>query len=303
MVLSYAKNALAKLQRDPEQKHRTAEMGWLDQHIQKLESEEPTENPNTGIGGNNPPPEAKAAMQWDAIKAHMDDLLSEARNWADGEAIANQAQADEIGSLRQNLQDAANLADDARKAEKKPLDDAAQEIQDRYNIYIAPTKNKQPGTVSKAVVALGSLLSVWLNRLEAEKIERERAAREAHEKAQAEAIEARRSAFGTGDLNAIDAADDLLDAAEEAGKALKAIENEKVQAKGEHRAIGLRSRWIAKLREGESSKTLIHYAKAKPDRVREFLQVLADEEVKAGARPIDGVSPIPGVDIEEVRTV
>lgn len=303
MPLSYAKNALAKIQRDETQRHRTAEIGWLDQHIRKLESEAPIDEPNRGIGGNNPPAEARAAMQWDAIKAHMDDLLTEARNWADGEAISSQAIADEIGRLRQQLQDAAKLADDARVAEKKPLDEAIQEIQDRYNVYIAPLKNKQPGSVSKAVAALGSLLTVWLNKLEAEKQERERAAREAHEKAQAEAIEARRSAIGTGDMNAIDAADDLLEAAEQAGKELRAVENEKVQAKGEYRAIGLRSRWIAKLRDGEGGKALTYYAKNQPDRVKAFLQVLADEDVKAGVRPVNGESPIPGVDIIEERIV
>src|SRR3546814_8344065 len=106
--------------------------------------------------------------------------------------------------------------------EKRPLDEQIAAIQARYNVYIAPLKNKQPGSVSKAVAALGALLTVWLNKLEAEKQEREQAAREAHEKAQQEAIEARRAAIGTGDLNAIDAADDLLGAAGEAGQAPKA---------------------------------------------------------------------------------
>lgn len=303
MPLSYARNALAKIQRDDSQRHRTAEIGWLDQHIRKLEAEVPADEPKRGIGGNNPPAEAKAAMQWDAIQAHMDDLLAEARNWADGEAVSSQGIADEIGRLRQQLQDAAKLADEARVAEKKPLDDEIQKIQDRYNTYIAPLKNRQPGSVSKAVAALGSLLSVWLNKLEAEKQERERVAREAHEKAQQEAVDARRAAIGTGDLNAIDAADDLLEAAEQAGKDLRAVENEKVQAKGEYRAIGLRSKWIAKLRDGEGGKALTHYAKTQPDRVKSFLQVLANEDVKAGIRPVNGKSPIPGVDIIEERIV
>src|SRR3546814_15912571 len=119
-------------------------------------------------------------------------------------------------------------------------------------------------------VCSSELLTVWLNKLEAEKQEREQAAREANEKAQQEAIEARRAAIGTGDLNAIDAADDLLGAAEEAGQALKAVEKEKVQAKGEHRAIGLRSRWIARLRDGEGGKALTYYAKTQPERVKSF---------------------------------
>src|SRR3546814_15096093 len=103
-------------------------------------------------------------MSWDAIQAHMDDLLTEARNWADGEAIDNQAKADEIGKLRQQLQDAANLADDARVEATRPLDEQIAAIQARYNVYIAPLKNKQPGSVSKGVAALGSPLTGWTNQ-------------------------------------------------------------------------------------------------------------------------------------------
>src|SRR3546814_9134426 len=84
--------------------------------------------------------------------------------------------------------------------EKRPLDEQIAAIQARYNVYIAPLKNKQPGSVSKAVAALGSLLTVWLNKLEAEKQEREQAAREAHEKAQQEAI---RSEEHTSELQSL----------------------------------------------------------------------------------------------------
>lgn len=302
MVYSHAKAALAKLYRD--EPHRTTEIGALEVHVQKLAANPPEAAP---VAGHNQPPEevapAKGTMSWDAIKAHMDDLLTEAHNWADGEAIDNQAKADEIGKLRQQLQDAASLADEARVVEKKPHDDAAQKVQDRYNVYIAPLKNKKPGSISSAVAALGSLLTPWLNKLEADKKAREDAARKIAEDAQAVAIEARRSAIGTGDLGAMTEADSLLDAAEEASKLLRNVENEKVQAKGEHRAIGLRSKWIAKLRDGEGGKALTHYARTQPDRVRAFLQVLADEDVKAGTRPVDGESPIPGVDIIEERVV
>src|SRR3546814_6025391 len=107
MALPYAKNALAKLQRDDSQRHRPAEIGWLDQHIRKLEAEAPTEEPNRGIGGNNPPPDARAAMSWDALKAQMDDLLPETRTWADGADTHDQAKAHEIGKLRHQLKDTA----------------------------------------------------------------------------------------------------------------------------------------------------------------------------------------------------
>jgi hypothetical protein len=286
MPLSYAKNALNKLRRtEPE---RTAEIEALDAHVSRLVAEAAEEglNPRAVVGGNNPPEEIKP--EWEAVKVHMDDLLTEAANWADGEAIVSQDQADKVSDLRRMLQEAANLADKARVAEKKPLDDQIAAIQDRYNAYIAPIKNKVPGKVSKAVVALGNLLTPWLNKLEAEKRERENKAREEAEAAQAAAMAARQEARKSDDLADMDKADDLLAAAEEAAATLKSVEREKPQAKGSFRASGLRSVWTAHLNEGEGGKALVHYAKAQPERVKAFLQQLADEDVRRGVREIPG---------------
>lgn len=181
--------------------------------------------------------------------------------------------------------------------EKEPFDTAIAEIQDRYNAYIAPMKNKKPGSVSKAVVALGNLLQPWLTKLDDERRERENKAREEAEAAQAAAIAARREAKQSDDLATINAADELLEQAEEAAKALRSVEREKVQAKGEFRAVGLRSTWAAHLIEGEGGKALVHYAKAQPERVKAFLQQLADEDVRRGVRSI------PGFEITEQRKV
>ena len=70
-----------------------------------------------------------------------------------------------------------------------------------------------------------------------------------------------------------------------------------MQAKGEFRAIGMRSYWSAALNPGEGGKALVHYAKAQPDRVKAFLQTLADEDVRRGMREI------PGFTITEDRKV
>jgi hypothetical protein len=297
MPLSYAKNALNKLRRtEPE---RAAEIDALDAHVSKAEADATEEklNPRAQIGDNNPPPEEQIKPEWEAVRIHMDDLLTEAANWADGEKIDNQDKADAVGKLRQLLQDASHLADKARVVEKEPLDKAIAEIQDRYNAYIAPMKNKKPGTVSKAVVALGNLLNPWLNKLADEKAAREKAAREEAEAAQAAALAARQDAKQSDDLAAMDQADSLLAQAEEAAMALRSVEREKVQVKGEFRATGLRSYWTAALNEGEGGKALVHYAKAQPDRVKAFLQQLADEDVRKGAREI------PGFTISEQRKV
>ena len=297
MPLSYAKNALNKLRRgEPE---RTAEIEALDAHVTTLtvEATEKALNPRAQVGGNAPPPEAEIKPEWEAVKIHMDDLLTEAANWAGGTRIETQEQADKVGQLRQLLQDSAKLADKARVEEKKPLDDKIAEIQGRYNAYTAPLKNKKPGSVSKAVQALGNLLTPWLNRLEAEKRAREDAARKEAEEKQAAALAARQEAKKADDLADMDQADDLLSEAEEAAAALKSVEREKVQAKGEFRAIGIRSYWTATLNQGEGGKALVHYAKAQPDRVKTFLQQLADEDVRKGAREI------PGFTITEERKV
>lgn len=295
MPLRYATNALAKLRRDePERKE---EIDALAEHVANLEAGEEPENPRVVIGGNNPPEEMPAEPKWAAVKVHMDDLLTEAANWADGVKIETQGQADEVGKLRQLLQDAASLADKARVAEKEPLDKAVAEIQDRYNTYIAPMKNKKPGSVSKAIVALGNVIQPWLTKLDDEKRAREAKAREEAEEAQAVALAARQEAKQTDDLSQMDAADDLLEQAEEAAKALRTIEKEKVQVAGAFRATGLRSKWVAKLLPGGGGKALVHYANARPDQVKAFLQSLADDDVRHNVREI------PGFDILEERLV
>lgn len=144
MPLRYASNALAKLRREAPE--RTAEIDALAAHCAKLEADQ-DENPRAVIGGNNPPeetPEAVGVPKWDAVKIHMDDLLTEAANWADGVEIINQDQADTVGKLKQDLTDAANLADTARVAEKKPLDDQITEIQDRSRPRCWVTTTAQP---------------------------------------------------------------------------------------------------------------------------------------------------------------
>lgn len=293
MPLKYAQNALNKLKGDPDQRHRTAEIGHLELHVAKLiaEGDLPPANHNA------PPVEAQAEMTWDEIRQQMDDLLGEASNWADGTALTTQAQADEAAKLRQKLQDAVKLADETRVAEKKPLDEQIAAIQDRYNAYIAPIKNKHPGSVSKAVQALGNLLTAWLNKLDEEKRAREAEAKRKAEELQAAAIEARKALHDTTDLAAADAAADLLDAAEAAQKELKAVGNEKVQVHGGTRAKGLRTTWKAVMREGEGGKALTHYAKTQPDLVKAFLQTMADEDVRAGIRVI------PGFDVNPIKSI
>jgi len=292
MPFRYANNALAKLRREaPERKE---EIEALAKRCAELDAEQSEENPRAVPGNNNPPAEVAAEMRWDTIKQHMDDLLDQVRGIT-GVTISEQAQADAAGKLLRDLQDAAKLADQARTAEKSPLDKAVKEIQDRYNAYIAPLKNRVPGLVSKAELALKNQIGAWLTKLDDEKRAREAAAREAAEKAAEEARAAHQAAQVSDDLDEIEAAEELISAADNAARDLRQIENTKSQARGDYRAIGLRSVWKAVRIEGEGGKSLSHYARTQPQRVIAFIQMLADEDVRAGVRTI------PGFDVQETK--
>lgn len=297
MPLRYASNALAKLVRD--EPDRRSEIEALEVHVANMA--EQREEPLAGMGDNGGPalPSVPAATPeaWEAIKLHLDDLLEQVRGIT-GVKIADQTMADQAGQLLRDLQSGINLADAARTSEKLPLDKAIKDIQDRFNVYIAPIKNKVPGLVSKAEVALKNQLGEWLRKLDDEKRARESVAREAKEKADAEALAAHQSALKSDDLDEIDAADNLLVAAEIAGRDLRLAERTKSQIQVEGRTIGLRSIWKAIRIEGEGGKALSHYVRTQPVRVIEFIQALADDDVKRGIR-----GDIPGFDVIEERVV
>lgn len=292
MPFSYATNALNKLRR--ESPERIEEIAAIEKHIAALDAD-PDKNPRAVAGNNNPPeetPAAPVAMSWKAVKLHLDDLLDLVRG-VTGIEIKDQANADQVGKLLRDLQDGAKLADTARVAEKAPLDEAAKEIQDRYNEYIAPLKNKTPGLVSKAELALKNQIGAWLKKQDDERVARENAARAAADVAAAEARAAHQAAAVSDDLDQIDAAEELLAASEQANRDLRQAEKAKTQVKTEgYRAIGLRSIFRAQRIEGEGGKALSHYAKTQPTRVIAFIEQLAAEDVKAGIRSIPGFNII-----------
>lgn len=290
----HAAMAAAKLRR--EQPDRMAEIAALEAHAARMEIEhgnaDSDVNPRAVIGGNMPPEEipadAHALSGWDAIKAHMDDLLSEAGNWADGVELISQEQADSVGNLRSMLQQAVKVADDARIAEKKPFDDAIAEIQDRFNAYIAPLKNRSPGSVSKAIAALGNLLTGWLAKQEKERREREAAAAKEAAAAAAEALAAREDAKVSTDIAAQDRAEDTLANAEALLRQAKGVSRERVQAGGGDglRAQTLRTYWVHQTTDYNA--LLKHMMARDPDTLRAALDDFARREIARGIRDLPG---------------
>ena len=254
----------------------------------------PAEPPAPGpasqaIGANNPP----APTSFEAVKARIDDLMTEARNWADGAVIENQAQADAVARLMDQLRRAYNDADAARKAENEEFDKGKAAVQAKYAPLIADTKS-QRGCVVLAAESLKATLTPWLQKIEAGQAAAREEARRAAEAAANAAAEAARAAK-PDDLASVETAQELGAAMAQAFSTAKAAETAKAHAHGGGRATGLRSFWTPVLEDPKEA--LLHYLARRPDQIRVMLQNLADQDVAAGVRAI------PGFRIDEDRRV
>lgn len=225
------------------------------------------------------------ATPFDLIVESIEDLIGEARNYADGSPVETQGQADDVSRIIEGLNLNAKALDAERVVEKAPLDKQIAAIQDRYNIWIADRKNKTPGKVFKAVDALKASLQPYLTKLDAEKREAEVIARQAAEKAAWDAAEAMRAA-AANDLQAREEAEALIADAEAAQKVAKAAAGDKAHATGGSRAMGLRSVW--KATRDNTQTAARHYWSVNPNAFDALVQRLADDDVRAGKRSIPG---------------
>lgn len=194
------------------------------------------------IGHNNPP------SPFEDIETKINDLYDEAKQWLDGEPVDSQGQADALNTLINMIRDAEKEADTLRKDEAAPHDEAKAEIQARFNVLIGKTKSVK----GKTVLALGAAkaaLTPWLEKLDAEKREAERVARE-------EAEEARRLAQAAmalsepEDLASREQAEALVGKAKTADITARLATKDKAHANGgTGRATGLRSYYTAEIND------------------------------------------------------
>lgn len=223
---------------------------------------------------------------FDAHRINLDDLLVEARNWADGEPASTQEQVDEIARLIDGLNTGAKAMEAERVKEKKPHDEAVKEIQDRYNVYLAPLSNKTvKGKVPLAIDALNAAKRPFLIAEEAKLEAARKAAREEAEAAAQAAAEAARQA-NSADLEAREALDAKIKAAEEAQRAAKIAENAKAHAHGGGRAQGLRTRTVAEI--ADLNAAVRHYWTLDAEPFRELVQRLADADARQNRRGAEG---------------
>ena len=213
-----------------------------------------------------------------AFSTAIDDLYEEAGNWLDGEPLANQQQADAVGLIMTRLRSIRKDADAARKVEKKPHDDAAKAVQDKW----LPILTK----AERAIEAAQRPLTDWLARQEAERLAQEEAARaEANRLAQEAAAMARTT---LADAEAHDAA---VDAAKAAEKAVGRIAKGKTQIAGDTRAIVLRTYHETELSDAPAALRWLR--ENRPTELREAVLALVKAE------PLDMRRAIPGVTITE----
>lgn len=227
-------------------------------------------NPRAVIGGNNPP---------STIFDEIDDLFQTAKDFADGEPIGDEAMHDTISAIRDQIHELGKRADAMRADEKKPHDDAAKAVQEKYKPWLAK--------VTTAKAALGDLLAAWRQRVLAEK---QAEARRKQEEAARLAEEAQAAIRATsGNLAARVDAEELLAHAKDVEKDAKRAE------KAATTSTGLRTVWRAEL--VDESKALDWAYSRAPDAFRQLVQGMADTVVRAGMRSV------PGFTVTETKVV
>jgi hypothetical protein len=227
-------------------------------------------NPRAVKGDNAPP-------ALDLHKLHIEELLAEAQGFLDGEPIADQAQADAIGTLLGMLREAKKGADAARADEKRVHDEAGKAVQAAW----LPIINRADLALDTAKKALAP----WLEAQEAEKRAVAEAARLEAETKAAAARAAMQAADPTNlaDRERVEA---LLKDASKADKAANRAAKDKPMAAGHGRAVSLRSRFTAVLTD--SAVALKHFKETQPAALRQFLTDQAQADVNAGARAVPG---------------
>lgn len=237
------------------------------------------------LGHNNPPPESP----FESIKAKLEDLRVEAGNWLDGAEVKNQSEADELGRLLDMVRKAAKEADEARIAEKKPFDDAAEEVQTRYNTLIGNTK-KVTGVAVRMETALKAAIGKWLVKVKAEQdAERERLAREAEELRQSAEIAVASTHIST-DIDERDAAIAEADKARQAAIELASANRAKAQAQTGGRAIGLVTTYRPEIEN--MTTALRHYWADRPESFTDLVIQFAKDDIRSGKRQIPGINVI-----------
>ena len=223
------------------------------------------------IGANNPP----EPTPFEAIRVHIEDLDMEARNWADGTAITNDAQGAEVDRLIDDIKAAIKAAEGVQNAMLAPLAEQEKEIRARFYPLIGKT-TKITGTAIRGRDALLAVKTKWAvvvatrqrveaDKLRAEAMEQARQAREA-------------MAQATDNMEAADRAEDMIKAAQTLLRGATRAEAATVK--------GLRTVWRVTI--ADQLTAIRTMWKRYPDDFLTLATTLAERDVRAGNRAIEG---------------
>lgn len=227
---------------------------------------------------------------FELISERVNDLYAEAKSWCDGEPVDSQEHADYIQKLMRMIQAAEKDADEARKAEAKPHDDAKAAIQERYNVLIGKTKSVTGLTVL-AIDACKQALAPYLRKVEEEN---RRKAEDARLEAEAKAAAAREAMQKRQTLEDRERAEALVREAREAEADARRAANAKAGAKGEGRAVTLRDKYTPEITDYTAFAR--HVWLTHRSDMETFLNLQAAKLVASGVR-----SNVPGVTIHHER--
>lgn len=217
-------------------------------------------------GGNEPP-------VFDAFRAHVDDLRTEAGAWLDGKAVTSADEAAGLNTLLDLARKTAKDADAARADEKKPHLDAGKAVDAKWKPVV--------DAAARISECCKAALTPW-NIAEKARLDaiaaRQRAEAEAEDEARREAL---RAAAG-GSIEAREQADQLEASAKAAAKIAKRAEKE---ASGAGR---LRTTYRAEVTDFAAAAR--HYWQPYHDRFEALVLAIAQEEVNAGKRSIPGIT-------------
>ena len=192
--------------------------------------------------GHNGAPEP---TPYELIKQEIEDLHMEATNWLDSTEVKTAQEAAVLNTLDTRMLAAIKKAEAAKDIEKEPYDKALKEIQARYNELIGDNKSVT-GIAISARKALKAALTPYLKALEKRQEEEAAAARAVAAEAQRVALEAI-SKRNEANLAEREAAEKLIRDANALQAAADKAEKAKPLAKGEGRATGLKTRYVATL--------------------------------------------------------
>ena len=230
------------------------------------------------LGGNLPP-----LTPFELSAKEAEDLLSEACNWVDGMTVESQEQADALSGLRGQIKAAIKRADERRKEEARPHDEAKSEIQARYNTLIGDTKTTGKGKLILADDACQRAITPWLKKLDGE---RRAAAAKAAEEAEAKR-RAAAEAFAKSTVDDLDARQQAEKAAAEAVQATKAATKAERQATT---GTGLRTTYSGRLTDLQAFARW-SWGNDLPA-LSEHFEARANALVKAGRRDLPGVEVV-----------